>query len=72
MVALFNVDKVAKTIAVPELAGRRLKVHKVQRKSDSDALARTALYNSANGGFTIPPRTTVVFVEKGAHENEDD
>jgi pullulanase-type alpha-1,6-glucosidase len=72
VVALFNVDKVAKTIAVPELAGRKLKVHKVQRKSDSDALARTAVYNSGNGSFTIPPRTTVVFVEKGAHEDEDD
>jgi pullulanase/glycogen debranching enzyme len=72
VVALFNVDKVAKTIAIPELAGRKLKVHKVQRKSDSDTLARSAVYNSASGSFTIPPRTTVVFVEKGAHEDEDD
>ena len=63
VVTLFNVDKVAKTVTVPELAGRRLKVHKVQRKSDSDRLARSATYNSANGSFTIPPRTTVIFVE---------
>src|SRR3954471_24186609 len=31
VVALFNVDKVARTVTVAELAGRRLKVHKVQR-----------------------------------------
>ncbi|CAN7260574.1 pullulanase-type alpha-1,6-glucosidase [Duganella sp. LjRoot269] len=71
VVALFNVDKVAKTIAVPELAGRKLKVHKIQRKSGSDTLARTATYASATGSFTIPPRTTVVFVEKGSHEDDD-
>jgi len=63
VVTLFNVTKTAQTVTVPELAGRQLKVHKVQRKSSSDTLARTATYNNANGGFTIPPRTTVVFVD---------
>ena len=65
VVVLFNVDKVAKTVTVPELAGRSLLVHPVQRKSSADAPARTATYNNASGSFTVPPRTTVVFIEKG-------
>ncbi|HWW69843.1 MAG TPA: pullulanase-type alpha-1,6-glucosidase [Duganella sp.] len=70
VVVLFNVDKVAKTIAVPELAGRRLALHEVQLKSDNATLARNAIYAGATGSFTIPPRTTVVFVEKGLHERD--
>ena len=66
----FNVDKVAKSVTIAALAGRKLDVHKIHRKSDSDTLARTASYNRATGGFTIPPRTTVVFVEKG-HDHDD-
>jgi pullulanase/glycogen debranching enzyme len=65
VVALFNVTKTAQVVSAAELAGRSLKVHKVQRHSSSDTLARTATYNSADGSFTIPPRTTVVFVEGG-------
>jgi pullulanase/glycogen debranching enzyme len=65
VVTLFNVTKTAQTVSAAELAGRSLKVHKVQRHSSGDTLARTATYNSADGSFTIPPRTTVVFVEGG-------
>jgi pullulanase/glycogen debranching enzyme len=63
VVVLFNVDKVAATVTVPELAGRTLAVHKVQQASVADTLARTSTYNSANGTFTVPARTTVVFVQ---------
>jgi pullulanase/glycogen debranching enzyme len=63
VVTLFNVTRTAQTVTVPELAGRQLKVHKVQRKSSSDTLARSATYNNASGSFTVPPRTTVVFVD---------
>jgi len=69
VVTLFNVDKVAKTVLLPELRGRKLKVHKVQLKSEADRLARTAQYEAATGSFTIPPRTTVVFVENAAHDD---
>ncbi|WP_229205556.1 MULTISPECIES: pullulanase-type alpha-1,6-glucosidase [unclassified Duganella] len=65
VVTLFNVTRTAQSVSAAELAGRHLKVHKVQRHSSSDTLARTATYNSADGSFTIPPRTTVVFVEGG-------
>ena len=71
VVVLFNVDKVAKSVTVPELRGRHLKLHKLQR-SGSDALVRSAGYDDAAGSFSIPPRTTVVLVEHAAHEEDDD
>nr|WP_315215420.1 alpha-1,6-glucosidase domain-containing protein [uncultured Duganella sp.] len=58
VVVLFNVDKVGKTIAVPELAGRRLTLHHVLRK------AGIGDYDSASGSFTIAPRSTAVFVQR--------
>ena len=61
----FNVDKVAKDLTIAEMKGRKLVLHKVHRKSGSDALARTAGFDPATGAFRIPPRTTVVFVENG-------
>ncbi|MFA9215653.1 MAG: pullulanase-type alpha-1,6-glucosidase [Sphingomonadaceae bacterium] len=71
IVVLFNVDKVAKTLSVPELRGRRLVLHKRQLRSDSDALVRSASYNSASGSFSIPPRTTAVFVERTVMGRDD-
>ena len=58
----FNVDKQARDITIPELRNQLFAVHKVQRNSTSDTLAKTATYNRANGSFRIPPRTTVVFI----------
>lgn len=58
----FNVDKQARDITIGELRNDIFGVHKVQRNSDNDALAKTATYNRATGTFRIPPRTTVVFV----------
>lgn len=58
-----NVDKVARDVAVPELRNRFLTIHKVQRNSNNDPLAKTATYQRNSGIFRIPPRTTVVFVE---------
>ncbi|NYE63367.1 pullulanase/glycogen debranching enzyme [Duganella sp. 1224] len=56
VVTLFNVTPATQTVTVPELAGRQLKVHKVQRRASG------ASYNG-NGGFSIPPRSAVVFVD---------
>jgi pullulanase len=72
VVVLINVDKVASSVTVPELQGRHLKLHPVQRRSGSDALPRAAGYNAAAGSFTIPPRTTVVYVENAAHDDGND
>ncbi|MDQ2819278.1 MAG: DUF3372 domain-containing protein [Pseudomonadota bacterium] len=63
VVVLFNVDKVPATVTVPELTGRTLSIHPVQQRSVADTLARTSTYNPANGTFTVPARTTVVFVQ---------
>jgi pullulanase len=60
----FNVDKIAKTLSIAALQGKSLSVHPVQQASTADALAKTASYASTTGTFTIPPRTTVVFVER--------
>jgi pullulanase len=62
VVVVFNVDKVAKTIAVPALKGRRLELHPIQRKG-SDEVVKTAGFNSAGGSFSIPARTAAVFVQ---------
>ncbi len=62
VVVFFNVDKQARDITVSELRNDIFSVHKVQRNSENDALAKTATYNRATGTFRIPARTTVVFV----------
>ncbi|WP_343731793.1 alpha-1,6-glucosidase domain-containing protein [Duganella sp.] len=59
VVTLFNVTKTAQTVSVPELAVRKLKLHQLQRHISG------ASYSSARGSFTVPPRSTVVFVENG-------
>ncbi len=63
VVVLFNVDKVARSLVIPELKGLALAQHPVQKASGSDAVAKAALYQGASGEFSIPPRSTVVFVE---------
>ncbi|MES2151500.1 MAG: alpha-1,6-glucosidase domain-containing protein [Pseudomonadota bacterium] len=62
VVVLFNVDKVARTLTVDALKGKVLRLHPIQQASD-DALPKQASYDSAAGSFSIPPRSTVVFVE---------
>ncbi|MET3136209.1 pullulanase [Undibacterium sp. GrIS 1.2] len=63
VVVLFNVDKVAKNLTIEAMRGRSLTLHPIQRQSDSDAVARTATFDRGSGAFSVPPRTTVVFVE---------
>ncbi|OON61928.1 pullulanase PulA [Massilia sp. KIM] len=62
VVVVFNVDKAAKTVAVPELRGQKLSLHKLQRKS-ADAALRGASYDPASGSFSVPARSAVVFVD---------
>lgn len=62
VVVVFNVDKVAKTIAVPALKGRKLQLHRIQRNG-SDEVVKASAFDSASGGFSIPARTTAVFVQ---------
>ncbi|NRR30721.1 DUF3372 domain-containing protein [Oxalobacteraceae bacterium] len=65
VVVLFNVDKLPKTLDIPELQGRKLTMHKVLRKSEQGA--RSASYAAGAGRFTIAPRTMAVFVEEAGN-----
>ncbi|NHZ39095.1 alpha-1,6-glucosidase domain-containing protein [Massilia aquatica] len=59
-----NVDKVAHTLDVAQLRGRRLRLHPVHAApTAADQRAAASTYDSATGRFTIPARTAVVFVE---------
>jgi len=62
VVVLFNVDKVAKTYAVPELKGKKLALHPIQR-SGSDDVVKASSYDRTSGSFSVPARTAAVFVE---------
>jgi pullulanase-type alpha-1,6-glucosidase len=62
VVVVFNVDKVGKTIAIPELKGRKLQLHRIQRNG-SDDVVKAAGFERASGTFAIPARTAAVFVQ---------
>jgi pullulanase/glycogen debranching enzyme len=62
VVVVFNVDKVAKTIAVPALKDRKLQLHRIQRNG-SDEVVKTSSFDRNGGTFSIPARTTAVFVQ---------
>ncbi len=61
---LINVDKLAHTIALPEHANKAYALHPVQAASTgADARVRDgARFDPANGSFTVPARSTAVFV----------
>ena len=55
--------KVGQTLTIPEEAGKQYRLHPVHTAHDAaDRRAGSATYDSASGRFTLPPRTTVVFV----------
>ena len=65
LVYLINVDKTAKTLTLPALAGHSLELHPVQAAAGAaDARARQASFDAATGTFNVPARTTVVFVAR--------
>jgi pullulanase/glycogen debranching enzyme len=66
VVVVFNVDKVEKTLAIPELTGRRLQLHRIQRNG-SDDVVKASTFDGASGTFAIPARTAAVFVQ---HAND--
>jgi pullulanase-type alpha-1,6-glucosidase len=62
IVVLFNANDEPQTFTAAELAGKKYALHLVQRLS-ADPLVKTARFNRPTGTFTVPARTTVVFVE---------
>ncbi|MEA2023050.1 MAG: pullulanase-type alpha-1,6-glucosidase [Actinomycetota bacterium] len=62
IVTLFNASDEEQTFTLSELAGRFFSPHPVLANS-ADAVVQTAAYDKATGTFTIPARTTAVFVD---------
>nr|WP_297530518.1 alpha-1,6-glucosidase domain-containing protein [uncultured Roseateles sp.] len=63
LVYLINVDKTAKDLTLPTLAGHALVLHPVHTAAGAaDARARQASFDRATGRFSVPARTAVVFV----------
>ena len=62
VVVVFNVDRSARTIAVPALKGRKLQLHRLQRNG-SDEVVKASAFDRNSGAFSIPARTAAVFVQ---------
>ncbi|MBL8278666.1 MAG: pullulanase-type alpha-1,6-glucosidase [Pelomonas sp.] len=70
LVYLINVDKTAKQLTLPTLAGHALQLHPVHTAAGAvDARARQASFDSSTGSFSVPARTAVVFVARPAAPN---
>ncbi len=63
IVALINANDEAQTFASP-FAGQRLALHPVQQASVDDVV-KTAAFDRGSGQFSIPARTTALFVSAG-------
>jgi pullulanase-type alpha-1,6-glucosidase len=61
IVVLFNARTTEESFAVPALAGTPFGLHPVQAAS-SDPVVRLSGYDPVSGTFTVPARTTAVFV----------
>jgi pullulanase/glycogen debranching enzyme len=62
IVVLFNANDEPQTFTDPAFTGLNLQLHPIQTSS-ADPIVKTATFNSSAGTFTIPARTTAVFVE---------
>jgi pullulanase/glycogen debranching enzyme len=62
IVVLFNATDEAQTFAADAFKGVNMSLHPELAKG-SDPVVRTSSYNQATGAFTIPARTTAVFVQ---------
>jgi pullulanase len=62
VVVVLNAAPQEQTLVVPELAGRSLELHPLQRVS-ADHLVRQSRWAKGVGQFTIPGRTAAVFVD---------
>jgi pullulanase/glycogen debranching enzyme len=63
LVVVFNATPSAVTQKVPGLAGAALSLSPVQA-AGSDAVVKTAAWDSGSGSATVPPRTVAVFLPR--------
>lgn len=67
LVYLINVDKTAKQLTLPTLAGHALELHPVHTAATAaDWRAKQATFDGSTGSFNVPARTAVVFVVRSA------
>jgi hypothetical protein len=62
MVVLVNANDEQQVFSAGAFKGKKLMLHFVQRTS-VDPVVKTAKFNAKTGTFTIPGRTTAIFVE---------
>ena len=62
VVVLVNANKTAQTFTVSALAGATMQLHSVQQHS-ADTTVLGARFDNASGTFSVPARTTAVFVQ---------
>jgi hypothetical protein len=74
IVVLINANRVGQSFTLGDSAGRRFRLHPVQRNSH-DPVVRTASFDRASGTFSVPARTAAVFwtmrPRAGEAENDD-
>jgi pullulanase-type alpha-1,6-glucosidase len=63
IVVVFNADKVGHSLEIPAYAGKRMELHPIQRDSSTDREVKKSDFSAEGARFTVPPRTTAVFVE---------
>lgn len=61
IMVIFNANDEAQTFQNDSASETRFRLHPVQASS-SDQTVRTASYDATTNTFTVPPRTTAVFV----------
>ncbi len=67
LVVLFNANKVQQSFTIGSLAGLPFELHPVLTDAvDADPTVQGASFNGSTGAFTIPARTTAVFVSETA------
>ena len=70
ILVFFNADKFPKDINIREFIGQPFQLHPIQAES-YDEFVRQAHFDSASGTFTIPYRTTAVFVKLSPPEEAE-
>jgi pullulanase/glycogen debranching enzyme len=63
IVVVFNADKAGHSLEIPAYVGKRMELHPIQRDSIADSEVKKSDFSADDARFTVPARTTAVFVE---------
>jgi len=63
ILVFFNANKIQQTFTIAGASGKNFTLHPIQADTtDEDSVVKTSTFDNATGKFTIPARTTAVFV----------